>query len=504
MLQRMHLRPARPFHRSRAPRGVRLLLGLMLAATAAISLVAAPSSSRAQDAADPAPEVLDKKRMKELEALIERFALAAENDEPDGAMMLVENDAEKLPPIPASAVAPLLDHLLALRMKHGPKLKKAGSDYFYDEKTKKGLYMVARGKKGGGLLIAMHGGGEGSGDAGSAFGVWSAATKAGFTVVAPEVMKKVSSAWNEQPEEQMVLQMIDAAKRTFELDPDRICLAGHSMGGDASWMLGGRNADLLAACAPLAGSVMPYMRVGTKNRLETPLSDYEGLMEGVIPNLMHVRYHIHHSDDDRNEAIHPDDIATGYLRRLQKLFGDRYETRYQFRYDRVSGNGHALPRPRKGRGDDPGILGVPDIIKWLGAQRRVSYPKEIVWETWWPWKRQMYWLFHHEPKSAWRFHAKVVGKNHLDVTATTKPAPGRTEPKEIDLRLLLSPEMVDFERPLKVTSGDAVLYEGKIERSVWALLVTAGRRMDRKMYFEGHLDVRVPRKMWWDLWESEK
>ena len=125
--------------------------------------------------------------------------------------------------------------------------------------------------------------------------------------------------------------------------------------GNLRQLIGGRNADLFAAAAPLAGSVMPYMRPGTKNKRETPLSDYLGLMEGVLPNLMHVPYWIAHSADDRNEASHPDDLATGWLRKLQVLHPGRYE----FVYDRVDGNGHALP-PK----------GVGPILEWMAAKRR--------------------------------------------------------------------------------------------------------------------------------------
>jgi hypothetical protein len=455
---------------------------LAVLAVAACAMLAPPAA--AQD-----EEKLDRKRLKELMAIVDEWAEAAEGEHGDGAMMLIENRIEKGEPVQAAAVAPLVEHMIEMRKKHGPQLKKKGTGYFYDEDTKNGLYMVSKGKKGGGLLLSLHGGGEGQGDAGSAHGVWSSATSSGFTVISPEVMQKVSSAWNEQPEERMVLELIEAAKRTFEIDPLRICIAGHSMGGDGSWMIGGRNADLFAAASPLAGSVMPYMRQGTFNRINTPLSDYEGLMEGVVANLMHVPYHIHHSDDDRNEAIHPDDIATGYLKRLQTLFPGYYE----FTYDRVSGNGHALPKG-----------GVKPIMKWLGEQRRVTYPKEVVWETWWSWKRRMYWLFHHEPKSAWRFHARLDGDNHFDVTATSKPAPGRKEPKELELRILLSSAMVDLDAPIKVTSGADVLFEGKVERSLWPLLISAGRRMDPTDVYEAYVDVVVPRKYWWDLWEGEE
>src|SRR5262245_16478052 len=224
-----------------------------------VALCAAPS--RAAD--DPAVA----KRVAECLAICEEWA-AADTDE---AKLAVEARAAKLPPLPAEAVAPIAARLFELAGKTGPKLKKSGSAYFYSEKEKLGLYMVApAAKKHGGLLIAMHGGGEDQGDAGSAFGIWSGATAQNMTVIAPEVMKKVSSAWNEEPEERMVLEMIEAAKRTWDIDTNHVYLAGHSMGGDGSWMIGGRNADLFAGCSPLAGSVMPYMKPGTRNKRATP------------------------------------------------------------------------------------------------------------------------------------------------------------------------------------------------------------------------------------------
>ena len=64
--------------------------------------------------------------------------------------------------------------------------------------------------------------------------------------------------------------------------------------------------------------------------------------------------------------------------------------------------------------------------------------------------------------------------------------------------------MVDLDEPIKVTSGDAVLFEGKVDRSLWTLMTTAGRRMDRTDVYEAYVDVMVPRKLWWDLWDGQK
>jgi hypothetical protein len=252
-------------------------------------------------------------------------------------------------------------------------------------------------------------------------------------------------------------------------------------------MIGGRNADLFAAASPLAGSVMPYMAPGKLNRRETPRADYLGLMEGVLPNLLHVPYWIFHSADDRNEAVHPDDLAA---ERLKALAAQR-PGKYEHVYERVDGNGHGLP-PK----------GVGPILDWMAKRTRVTYPEEVVWETWWPWKRQMYWLHVREPKDAWRFRAKVVAPNHVAVTATTKPLQGRTEPKELELTLLLSPRMFDLAKPLRVTCGDRTLFEAVPARSLWALLVTVGRRNDPAQWFESAVTVTVPRAPWKDAWEE--
>jgi predicted esterase len=386
-------------------------------------------------------------------------------------------------------VKPVADRLFELCAKTGRKIDLKGG-YFYDKKEKLGRYIVGPPpKKRCGLMITMHGGGEGQGDAGQGFGVFGSATGHGFAVISPEVMKKVSSAWNEEPEEKMVLEMIEAAKRTWDVDTNRIVLSGHSMGGDGSWMIGGRNADLFAGCAPLAGSVMPYMKEGSKNKRHTPVADYLGLMEGVLPNLMHVPYYICHSDDDENEAIHPDDIATGRLKQLRALFPGKYE----FKYDRITGNGHGLPPS-----------GVKPINEWLAAKTRVTYPPEVVWETWWKWKRQMYWLYQDGHEDAWRYRAKVVEPNHVEVSGTTKPAQGRENPKTMELTILCSPKMFDFDKPLKVTCGKDTLFEGPIPRTMWSLLVTVGRRNDPNQWFEGHVSVTMPRKMWKDLWDEEQ
>ena len=434
--------------------------------------------------------------LKALEALAEEWFRAA----PGQARLDVERKARAVPPLPEDAVKPLSEKLFALAKKNGLRLAlKARATLYPPPKDKKpkevkdsdlGLYLVAGPKPKGGLLIAMHGGGENAGDADSAMGAFAGAAAAGLTVIAPQAIRLVGSAWNEPDMERFVVDLIDAARRTLDVDPDRVYLAGHSMGGDGSWMLGGRHADRLAGAAPLAGSVMPYMKAGKLNRRDTPHSDYEALSEGVLPNLMHLPFWIYHSDDDQNEAVHPDDIAVGLLKKLQA----RFPGKYPFHYDRVTGMAHALPKG-----------GVKPIVQWLTKSERKAYPDEVAWETHLDWKDQMYWLHSrgHRAGWVWRWHAKIVGPNQVEVTGTTSLRGSSTTPTSLDLALLLSPKLFDLSKPLKVTSRGAVLFDGPVTRSFWAMLVSIAPRNDPGQWYEAHVDLKVPRGRWWDLWDDD-
>ena len=50
-----------------------------------------------------------------------------------------------------------------------------------------------------------------------------------------------------------VMNVIDIVRAEYAIDPDRIYLMGHSMGGFGTWWLGQKHADLWAAIAPMSG-----------------------------------------------------------------------------------------------------------------------------------------------------------------------------------------------------------------------------------------------------------
>jgi predicted esterase len=59
--------------------------------------------------------------------------------------------------------------------------------------------------------------------------------------------------------------------------------------------------------------------------------------------------------------------------------------------------------------------------------------------------------------------------------------------------LLLSPDRIDFEQPVRVTVNDRLAFEGRVQRSVETLLTWAARDNDRSMLFGAELPITLPR-----------
>jgi dienelactone hydrolase len=60
-----------------------------------------------------------------------------------------------------------------------------------------------------------------------------------------------------QLSEKDVLHVFDLVKQNYRIDPNRMYLAGHSMGGSGTWYLGARYAENWSATASFAGAATP-------------------------------------------------------------------------------------------------------------------------------------------------------------------------------------------------------------------------------------------------------
>jgi pimeloyl-ACP methyl ester carboxylesterase len=329
------------------------------------------------------------------------------------------------------------------RWEKGEKLvKKSGRHYFWED-ARKGLYIVGgESKRPKGLFIGMHGGGVGSGDAGTSASAWSSAASAQDWVgIFPEVLEKTERGWTDSGTEEWVMELIERACRTWKIDRDRIFFGGHSMGGYGTWTLGAHHADRVAALTPSAGA-------------PTPVRDAEGTLidveEGVIPNLRNVRIVIYQSDDDPNVPPDANRAAVAALESAQERWGG-----YDFEYWEVSGRKHDLP---------PG--GTTDFVARVADRRRDARPEKLVWQPVLDWKRQFYWLWWDEPLR----NAIVVAELDREANAVRI----ESEQSVKGLHVLLDEELLDFSREVRVYVNGDERYRGSPTPKLSVLLATGG------------------------------
>jgi poly(3-hydroxybutyrate) depolymerase len=330
------------------------------------------------------------------------------------------------------------------RWEKGPELVKDKGQTFFWEKEKKGLFIVGGNiKKPKALAICMHGGGAGSGDAWSAQGAYDPVlSKLDWLAIYPEVLEKTEHGWTDSGTEEWVLELLERARRTWKIDPDRVYLCGHSMGGYGSWTLGGHHADQLAAVAPSAGAPTPYMDKAGK---------FTDVSAGVIPNLRNLAIRIYQSDDDPNVPPEANRVAAQKLKEAKERWGG-----YDFEYWEVPGRQHDLP---------PG--GPLALLAKIEKIQRVTHPDTVVWQPALAWTHQSYWLYWDEPVLEALVVAKAERKTNSVRVTCDKSTRG--------LYVLVDPALLDPKKELVVTLNDKEVYRGIPAPDLATVLATGAR-----------------------------
>lgn len=374
-------------------------------------------------------------------------------------------ELQAVPPLGASQLRDWQKKLDKLHQA-GRTLAGKGDHWFWDnsrERRKRNEPIVQRGRYlvGGnlqrpkGLLIAMHGGGLGSGDAGPAAAAFEpAAMELGWVMVAPEVLERTEHGWTDSGTEEFVLQLVDAALRTWQIDPDRVYFAGHSMGGYGAWMLGAHHADRVAAIAPSAGAPTPILGRG-----DIPID----IVEGVIPSLRNVFVSVYQSLDDPQVPPRPNQLAVKLLGEARQKWGG-----FAHHYWEVDGHGHGAP---------PG--GHVAQLRRVAEVARDPVPQRIVWQPVLAWKRQFHWLWWELPSPQSLVVADLDrARNTVAVTCDKSTQ---------DLWVLLDERMVDLGQEVVVTRNGEETFRGVVQPTLDALLISSGQP-DPKLRFV----ARVP------------
>jgi len=157
------------------------------------------------------------------------------------------------------------------------------------------------------------------------------------------------------------LKAVAEAKRLFNVDEDRVYLAGDSMGGWGTWNVGMRHPDLFAAIAPVFGgadyhAVMPEETLARLTPLQRFFQEKESSM-AMVDGLLNTPISILHGDADA--AVNVD--YSRWNTRLLQRWG------YDVRYHEFPGRSHEALGTQNGNMS----------IEWFLQHRRNLNPRQV-------------------------------------------------------------------------------------------------------------------------------
>ncbi|MBI3830157.1 MAG: dienelactone hydrolase family protein [Planctomycetes bacterium] len=164
------------------------------------------------------------------------------------------------------------------------------------------------------LVLVLHGG---PGRADNLLGVFGGRlSKRGAIAVFPQSLRDVLLEWNYPHEGMYLLDIVKQVAKTYRIDPKRVYLIGHSMGGGGTWLNGAVLRNVWAAIGPMSGWYKP-----------TPAPDpalYKDMPAYFI-----------HGDQDHNVPVQLSRMADKELKQAGNT---------NYVYVEMPGVGHDVPR----------------------------------------------------------------------------------------------------------------------------------------------------------------
>ncbi len=389
-------------------------------------------------------------------------------------------EIEACAPLTPADVADLAPRLLEGVRKQRRKIESGRSEWFDEKKDGwQGLYLTSgKGRKG--LVLALHGGGAGAGDAGQAESSFAGEISGlGMRGVYPEVLRKTEYGWTDPPETErwIIEELIPAAIRTWDVDPNRVYVTGHSMGGYGTWTYGAIHADRFAAGAAFAGAPTVYWAPGQKDQKA------DGVVDGYLPNLYRLPLFVYQSLDDRNVPAAANVFACARLDELRASDPAGWE----HVYEQVDGRGHAFPE----KGPGPGL-------EWMASHVRDPRPVRVRWQPSRAWKHTFYWVRWDDPWLGAELVASVDREaNAIEVTiarprsATPRETEAEREAHVATLSFHVDGRLVDMAREVVVRVDGVERFRGVPELELATLVRSVEEREDPEYAFAARLRLRA-------------
>jgi dienelactone hydrolase len=451
----------------------------MISIGALILASAAPLAPALPEAPQKAkPPLLEKEPKAKIADLAARWwkARPATHFEEWGAAerAALEKEARALGEIPEGTSAEVIELVWQAAKKDWKKIALEKNRLVLETPYGKAWAYVTGNGKNEPLILGLHGGGEDAGSADEPRGTW---TKKGSLGIYPQGIKLVHDTWNTVHGERFLLSLIEIAKLQFDVDPDRIYVAGFSMGGTGSWFMAGRHPDLFAGASPCAGVFMASPKSQLAKR-----EDVLAIQHGLVPNVRDLAmwYFIGEEDDHCMPGTYL--YVADYLERLRKDDAGGWG---EIHFKTYPGMRHEFPK-----GEPAGAL------DFLFKQKRTRAPETLVWEyakvqspepdandkvtridT-----HSFYWLRCKDPQDRQWIRATRKGNTiELVCRGTASGAKGLT--------IYLDSTLIDPTQEVVVTLAGAEIFRGKPKPDFWSILECMDERVERSMVFDRRIEL---------------
>jgi enterochelin esterase-like enzyme len=196
-------------------------------------------------------------------------------------------------------------------------------------------------------------------------------------VVAPTNRRRFGFDWQDWGRLD-ALEVLEIAKSTLPVEPNRVCLTGHSMGGHGAWHIGLAHPDRFAAMAPAAGWTsfelyVPWFLQRARIFGEPgpcairDMALRQDWPQAFVENALNLPVFIlQGGGDDNVPPVHA---------RLFAQSLDRLGYRYYYKEDPGRGHWYSIDSL------DVSCVDDPDLIGYLVDKVRNPFPHEVVFKT---------------------------------------------------------------------------------------------------------------------------
>jgi dienelactone hydrolase len=278
-----------------------------------------------------------------------------------------------------------------------------------------------------------------------------------------------------------VYVLVDRLKRRYNIDEGRIYLTGVSDGGTGTYFFGMRSATMWAACLPLNGH---------PSVLANPDTGADGVL--FAANLVNCPLHAVNGGRDR---LYP---AASVAPLIEMFKRGGIPVSWQV-YPEANHDTSWWPDER------------PRFEAFVAAHARQAHPATVSWET----ERtdrynRFRWLvidklgrragdaalpdvneFAPAPEVRVPLFERGTPSGRVDATRTGNSFDVKTRGVQA-FTLLLSPDVIDFDKPVQVIVNGRRAFAGPVSRDLVTLLTWAARDNDRTMLYGAELHVAVP------------